>query len=411
MFIMLTLITLIIHLFSVSCSPCPTDDWIPGEDESCYLTSSSSFSWFAAQEFCGQHGGYLAEVNTLKEQSFLSGILPSSNYYWLGLSDLAHSGTYTWQHSWESATYTNWASGEPDGGSQHCVFYWGGHQHMWADYKCDDAVSSGGHKIFALCEIGETQPPLNVLWLGNSYTFVNDVPGLVSKLAVADSRVIAYDTHAEPSWTWELHASSEETLSKIKSKRWDIVVLQEQSRRPAYDSSQVCSDSVPYLDFLVEQIRDTSPEAIIQLYLTWGRPFGSADDCETHPQFCDFASMQDALTTAYTAFACMSQPSRVAPVGEAFRSFYGGSDFLKLYNKDGEDHHASLTGSYLSAVTHYAAFFNTSVVGNTEFGGLNEQTAVVMQEAGSSVWFSKEWEYSENKYCAAGSCYCGCTQR
>eukprot|EP00091_Calanus_sinicus_P000179 TRINITY_DN10115_c0_g1_i1.p1 TRINITY_DN10115_c0_g1~~TRINITY_DN10115_c0_g1_i1.p1 ORF type:complete len:176 (+),score=41.57 TRINITY_DN10115_c0_g1_i1:81-608(+) len=85
----------------VFCSPCPGEDWIPGSDNtSCYLVSPSPVTWFAAQEFCGTHGGYLVEINTRAEQTFLSSILSSSSYYWLGLSDLAHPGHYTWQHSW-----------------------------------------------------------------------------------------------------------------------------------------------------------------------------------------------------------------------------------------------------------------------------------------------------------------------
>ena len=393
----------------VFCSPCPGDDWIAGSDnKSCYLVSPSPVTWFAAQEFCGTHGGYLVEINTRAEQSFLSSILSSSSYYWLGLSDLAHPGQYTWQHSWLAPSYTNWYAGQPDGGSQHCVFHWGDHQHQWADYLCDQAVSSGGHDILALCESGEGSQPeqgLSVLWLGNSYTFVNDVPLLVSQLAAADGRSLEYDSHAESSWTWKLHASSEETLSKISQRKWDVVVLQEQSRRPAYDSSQVCEESVPYLDILVDHIRTNNPDTVIQFYLTWGRPFGSASDCESQPQFCQFPSMQDALTLSYTEFACMNQPARVAPVGEGFRFFYGGDDFLNLYNNAGEDHHASATGSYLSAVAHYAALFNTSVVGNTEHGGLDKDTALLMQEVGTNTWAGRDWQFGGGRDC--DKCLCG----
>ena len=34
----------------------------------------------------------------------------------------------------------------------------------------------------------------------------------------------------------------------------------------------------------------------------------------------------------------------------------------RLYADNGDDHHASLQGSYLSALTHYLAMFNTEVV-------------------------------------------------
>merc|ERR1711892_641963 len=289
---------------SVLSAPChPGDGWVPGGDGlSCYLISQDKMSWFEAQEFCGSNGGYLAEINTHAEQAFLSTILSSSSYYWLGLADLAHPGQYTWQHSWQSPAFTNWGAGEPDGGSQHCVFQWGGHEYQWADYLCDEAASSGGHDILALCETGggqEPEPGLSVLWLGNSYTFRNDVPLLVSKLASSDGRSLDYD------------------------------------------NSQVCKESVPFLGILSDQIRANNPDTIIQFYLTWGRPLGSVSDCESEPQFCQFPTMQDALTHSYSAFACMKQPARVAPAGEGFRYFYDRDDFLDLYNDAGEDHHAS----------------------------------------------------------------------
>merc|ERR1719347_713907 len=239
-------------------APCPGDDWMVG-GESCYLMSPTPLTWYQAQEYCGTNGGYLAEINTSAEQSLLSASLSSSGYYWLGLSDLAHHGTYTWQHSYTPPTVTYWGQGEPDGGEQHCVFLWGGHQYQWADYECDKAASGGGKDIFALCESGGEGKVLNVLWLGNSYTYKNDVPWLVTSLASADGVPVYHDTHTEGGWSWERHASSEVTLAKIRERRWDVVVLQEQSLRPAYDNDQVCRDTVPYLTILVDQIKASNP--------------------------------------------------------------------------------------------------------------------------------------------------------
>ena len=55
------------------------------------------------------------------------------------------------------------------------------------------------------------------------------------------------------------------TLNKISSRAWDIVILQEQSQRPAFDEEQVCRDTVAPLDTLVKLIRDSSPNATIQV--------------------------------------------------------------------------------------------------------------------------------------------------
>ena len=50
-----------------------------------------------------------------------------------------------------------------------------------------------------------------MLWLGNSYTYVNDVPRTVESLSIADNlpKDLHYDEHTEPGWSWEDHANSE----------------------------------------------------------------------------------------------------------------------------------------------------------------------------------------------------------
>ena len=52
---------------------------------------------------------------------------------------------------------------------------------------------------------------LKILWIGNSYTYVNDVPKTVQKLRIANGQTheINYEEHLEGGWTWEMHANSE----------------------------------------------------------------------------------------------------------------------------------------------------------------------------------------------------------
>lgn len=257
---------------------------------------------------------------------------------------------------------------------------------------------------------------INVLWLGNSYTYVNDVPKTTQGLTYHDgiAHHMEYDQHTEGGWTWEDHANSQETLNKIASQKWDIVVLQEQSQRPAFDEDRVCRNTVEPLNTLVQKIKESSPNADIQFYDTWGRPKGDETNCPDYPQFCTYESMQDALTTSYSTFACMNLPSRLAPVGEGFRKMeevYGLDARLSLYNTNGEsDHHASEKGSYLSACLHYLAMFgyankSATVVGNDEHGGLNHEDALLIQELAVDVWNRGEgWKYPDDSDCTLHIC-------
>merc|ERR1711962_20127 len=249
---------------------------------------------------------------------------------------------------------------------------------------------------------------LNVLFIGNSYTYYNELPDMVRKLAKADGKTLFVDSHTEGGWTWKKHSESQKTRDKITSRVWDVVVLQEYSTYLAHDTEIVCTNSVPYLNSLVELIRSVSPKATLQFYLSWGRPYGESSLCPSEPQYCQFDSMQDSLTLTYTTLACMNKPARAAPVGEAFRlvkQTQGDAVFHSLY-KTG-DHHPSLSGSYLAGLLHYLGLFNTSVLGNTETLGLDPETVKMLQVQADMVWGGGEpWEFSAQENCDL--CICNC---
>ena len=66
--------------------------------------------------------------------------------------------------------------------------------------------------------------------------------------------------------------------------------------------------------FCFTAIRKRSPNAEIQFYQTWGRPYGEEESCPTFPANCDYFTMQDVITGHYSDYACQFRPARVAPV-------------------------------------------------------------------------------------------------
>ena len=55
------------------------------------------------------------------------------------------------------------------------------------------------------------------------------------------------------------------TIRKIQSRQWDVVVLQEQSQRPAFGEAYVCADTVPPLKRLINVIRENRKDTIAQV--------------------------------------------------------------------------------------------------------------------------------------------------
>ena len=73
-----------------------------------------------------------------------------------------------------------------------------------------------------------------VLFIGNSLTVNNDLPGMFAKLAQSGNHVVEVDVSSAGGGTWEGHAKSGgATFGKLGRKKWDFVVLQEQSDYPA----------------------------------------------------------------------------------------------------------------------------------------------------------------------------------
>ena len=71
------------------------------------------------------------------------------------------------------------------------------------------------------------EPPLKVLFIGNSYTYVNDLPSLVVGLAdAAGGRKIETDQRLPGGYTFQQHVKDSKAIEKIRERKWDVVVLQ-----------------------------------------------------------------------------------------------------------------------------------------------------------------------------------------
>ena len=114
-----------------------------------------------------------------------------------------------------------------------------------------------------------------ILFIGNSYTFVNDLPGMFTKLAKSGGHRVETGMSAQGGWFLSDHVNSAETLDQIKSSKWNFVVLQEQSELPA--SEQLRSSRMyPAARTLVKKIKEAGANSI--LFITWAHRDGWPDN-------------------------------------------------------------------------------------------------------------------------------------
>jgi hypothetical protein len=225
-----------------------------------------------------------------------------------------------------------------------------------------------------------------VLFLGNSYTGVNDLPALFAGLvnasghtAVVDSHTPGGNTLGAPQANGVAHANNPTSLGKIALGGWDVVVLQEQSFLPTIPQA-VSAYMQPGALALDAAIHASQPNARTLMYLTWGRENGGGPFCTgswCSPTFPNFAAMQTALTAAYTNVAA-ALSAELCPVGLAWEEWLSSGASATLFAADGS--HPSLAGSYLAACCFFLSVTGESPIGNTYTGGLAPALALELQE-------------------------------
>jgi hypothetical protein len=239
----------------------------------------------------------------------------------------------------------------------------------------------------AASAIGAAAAPLKILFIGNSYTYTYDIPGVVSALAVDKGfPQPLYGTLAQPSWFLSTHRASPDTVNVIDQFELDFVVLQEQSLRPTnpFNPGQFKADAA----WLYDRIKAKSPNAKIVLYETWARAPGDA----VYPgTYANPATMQSQLRAHYDDAALNYIPSHsaaarkndviVAHVGDAWErelETFG----IPLHDPDLS--HPNFDGAYLSGLVLFSTIYQVQTTGISALGrDLN--TAASLQKVANTV--------------------------
>src|SRR6516225_6967146 len=201
--------------------------------------------------------------------------------------------------------------------------------------------------------------PLKALFIGNSFTARNDLPGLVAQLAAARGRRLEHRLISAGGASLRTHWNAGVAREAIQGGQYDHVVLQEQSTLPIKNARRM-HENVRLFD---EAIRAAG--ARTTLYMTWAR--------RNAPQ------SQQAITDAYTGIG-RELGATVVPVGLAWQTFLGKHDQPVLHDKD--QSHPTLAGSYLAACVFLAVLLGENPVGiDVPVSGLSEQEMKLLQRA------------------------------
>ena len=183
--------------------------------------------------------------------------------------------------------------------------------------------------------------PLRILWIGNSYTYVNDLPRTLTALALAagEDRVPAITAVLKGGQFLRGHAARPD-LAALIAQGWDYVVLQDQSLAPIQQPDTLLT----YGTRLGEMARAAG--ARVLLYVTWPRR--------------DTPEQADSILAGYARLAARLNATLV-PVGPAWMAMRQEAPTASLYLDDGS--HPTPIGTFVAASVFYGVLYGKPVMG------------------------------------------------
>lgn len=195
-------------------------------------------------------------------------------------------------------------------------------------------LAVAGCLLVAIC-LGMSQPApapglSRLLFIGNSLTYENDLPGMVCQLARSVGRKVVCERLALPDYSLEDHWRSGRARAAIADGKWDVVILQ-QGPSALPESRRVLVDYTRRFDAEVKAAGGRTA-----LNMVW----------PSRQRRGDF----DGVSQSYRA-AAAAVDATLLPVGDAWRNAWAIDRDLPLYAADG--FHPSGAGSYLAALVIY----------------------------------------------------------
>jgi hypothetical protein len=198
----------------------------------------------------------------------------------------------------------------------------------WTTIRADDTLPGGSAE------------PLKILFIGNSFTYSNDMPHILQGLAASRGRRLEIALHAPGGCTLEKHWQDGKATELVRGRKWDYVVLQENSTGPLENVKSMKEYAGKFDELIKKQGARTA------LFMTWARQ--------------DKAATQRRIAIAYEETA-KQLGATLVPVGLAWQKARGGTKPFTLHAAD--KNHPNELGSYLTACTFFVALVDRKTEG------------------------------------------------
>ena len=195
-----------------------------------------------------------------------------------------------------------------------------------------------------------------VLFVGNSKTYVNDIPKKFANIASNGGYTVSVASVTEGGQT--LVELANKYSSSITSSSYDCVILQEQT--DVYEAAGSTYSSG--ISAVTKLVRSKNQKVKVYVRALWILNTSSSS----------------ALNNSYKATEKYAQANNAGVIydGKAFERSRQQYSSINLYN---DDRHQSAAGAYLSALVIYKILSNQKLNNITYYGGLDKDTALKLQ--------------------------------
>ncbi|HKP60422.1 MAG TPA: hypothetical protein VJV78_27035 [Polyangiales bacterium] len=218
--------------------------------------------------------------------------------------------------------------------------------------------------------------PLRVLFVGNSHTFMHDMPRMVQQLAAAaqDARPFEVGMVTTGGATLADHLQKADVPGPLAAGPWHYVVLQEQQQRPSWTFNRAQVDREFFAPARTFDVMIRAANSRTVLYMTPARLAGDPDNVQGDT----YDAMQQRSDESYRQLG-RELNAQLVPAGPAWQRLHRERPSLQLWAADG--YHPSLLGAYLTACVFYGVLYGHSPLDNPYRAGLPAESAQLVQRA------------------------------
>ena len=210
--------------------------------------------------------------------------------------------------------------------------------------------------------------PQKVLILGNSIVSVNDLPKIISEIALSMDKKIVIESSTIEGGRVINHISLLEKNNLLSSDSWTAVIINPQTYEVMREDWRN-TYFYPAMDKLIEMMGDKSDN--LALFLLWGHR--ESDAYIPYDNYEEMQTVIDKVSRDYTTTKSIG----LVPVGAAWRRVIEDNTEISLYR---DSVHSTYSGSYLSACVIYSWLYNESAEGCPFIGELQLDEALYLQK-------------------------------